>query len=193
MSNVVMRRAFGLSILGLAMLLTAGCNSATDDPGQSEAIVAMADADPSVACADVDGVEKDLNGDGTNEIVFESVVQELTLESRVRSGGNVDFSDVIFDNVEIRYDLTVGQPPPRRSEGIAVTVPAGGTGAISLTTIFGDDIINYWWELNPSNPGAGTAVRGTIRVKFTGRDAGGEPVTATGAIPIEAAGACSGS
>jgi hypothetical protein len=180
------KQKYALSGAVLVVLaLAGGCNSSTDDPKESSSRVSVAAFSPSFACADVDGEQVDLDGDGTDETVFESVPQTVRLQARSRDGSNETFSDVIFTNVVISYDMQIGPPPPSRSNGIAVTVPAGGTGEIGLDSILADDIITYWI----GNYG----VRGTIRFKFTGSDAGGEPVSASGATPIEAAGACGGS
>lgn len=189
MFATISRRFAACAVAATALALMAGCNSATDDPTESEARVTVSSVNPTTACVDVDGIPQDVNGDGTNEQVFESVVQTINLQSRVRGSGSSTWSDAVFTSVQIRYDMTVGIAPPTRNEGLAVTVPAAGTGSVGMTTVLADDIINFWRE----GVGAGSGTRGTIRLKFTGRDAGGEPVTATGSIPIEAVGVCGGS
>ncbi len=189
MFATISRRFAACAVAATALALMAGCNSATDDPTTSEAQVTVSSVNPTTACVDVDGIPQDVNGDGTNEQVFESVVQTINLQSRVRGSGSSTWSDAVFTSVQIRYDMTNGSPPPTRNEGLAVTVPAAGTGSVGLTTVLADDIIIFWRE----GAGSGSATRGTIRLKFTGRDAGGEPVTATGSIPIEAVAVCGGS
>ncbi|MFN7966915.1 MAG: hypothetical protein U0V87_14625 [Acidobacteriota bacterium] len=186
MFATISRRVAACAVAATALALMTACNSATDDPGTSEAQVTVSSVSPTTACVDVDGIPQDVNGDGTNEQVFQSVVQTINLESRVRGSGTSTWSDAVFTQVQVRYEMTNGSAPPTRTEGVAVTVPADGAGSVGMTTVLADDIITFWRE----GVGSGTATRGTIRLKFTGRDAGGEPVSATGSIPIEAVAVC---
>ncbi len=189
MFATISRRVAACAVAATALALMTACNSATDDPGTSEAQVTVSSVSPTTACADVDGIPQDVNGDGTNELVFQSVVQTVNLQSRVRGSSSSTWSDAVFTQVQVRYEMTNGPAPPTRTEGVAVTVPADGAGSVGMTTVLADDIILFW---RPPPDGSGTATRGTIRLKFTGRDAGGEPVSATGSIPIEAVSACGG-
>lgn len=165
-----------------ALTVLVGCNGPTDDPDVADALITVNSVSPTTACVDVDGERVDFDGDGTFETAFVSVVQAVNFDSRLRTGSGGEFNDVIFDQVEITYAPDLGPPIARRREGIAVTVPSGGVASFPLTTVLADDVARI----------GTTDARGTITVKFTGKDAGGERATASGKIPLEAATACGG-
>jgi len=172
-----------LALAALAMLL-AGCSDSNDDPGESPNRVTMAASDPLEACVDIDGTLEDTDGDGSkDDPVFFSVSQQITFDSRVRGSVASEWEDVILEEVEFSYDLRGGVSPPKRSSGISVTIPAGGTASTGITTVDAKDIIAGYFD----------GVReGTINVKFRGHDVSGEPIRVSGRIPLVTANACEG-
>lgn len=178
-------KALGLLAIALA-ILAAGCNSSTDDPGISGNLVSISAIDPTEACVDVDGALLDLDGDGTkDDLVFVSTENAVNFESITRGlEPPTGFKDVNFTRMDVVYEITAGpQPPSRLNEGIAITVPAGGTAEFPLTTVFAQDIIDGFFTGD---------TRGSIRITFRGADLAGEPATTTGLLPIRAVSVCEG-
>ncbi len=172
---------YSVCLAALLMLVVVGCNDFTDDPEISNNLVNVSSFSPLSACVDYDGELVDTDGDGTTDTtVFTSVVQDVSFDSRVRGGGGSTFNDVIFTSVNISYSVTGGTAPPPRNETITVTVPAGGSASVPVTSVIAGDI--------PGNFGATT--RGNIVMTFSGADASGEPASATGRTPIETANIC---
>ena len=171
-----------LVALGLVAAVTmVACNDSTDDPGISENLVTVSSVAPLNACVDVDGKLVDLDGDGTKETtVYESVIQEINFDSRLRGTAAGAFNDVIFSTVNINYILD-GSAPPNRTEAVTITVPAGETAAQELTTVLATDIAAGYFSLGEG---------GRIDLIFHGEDASGEPMTARGQIPVETATGC---
>ncbi len=163
-----------LAVAGLATVLLAGCNSATDDPDQSENLVNVDSFDPVAACVDVDGKLVDVDGDGTKDQVFYDTINTANFTSRMRGQANSAFNDVTFTTMEIRYDMKIGTPPPRREEGVQITVPAGGTASVDITTVEAPDIPVYFH---------GGEV-GDVVITFRGRDASGEKAVTRARLPI---------
>ncbi len=180
------KKVFPLSVLVLLVvsLLAWGCNSSTDDPKISENLVTVKSANPTEACVDVDGELVDLDEDGTKETtVFESTDQTISFDSRKRVDGVGEFSDVIFTRVEISYELNAGTPPPTRTEGLTITVPAGGTASHGMTTVLSTDVAAGYFVLG---------AQGWVHLRFTGRDASGKPADAEGQFQIRTVTACGG-
>jgi len=175
--------AAGFMLLVAAAALVAGCNSATDDPNQSSAIVTVSSVSPSEACVDYDGTPQDTDGDGTPDTtVYESVENTVNFESRLRNSDSGAFRDVIFSRVDILYEMTAGpQPPNRLGEQITVSVPAGGTASLGLTTVLANDVAAGFFD--------GTS-RGSIRMVFHGQDVAGEPQRTEGSVPIRSVTVC---
>ena len=163
-----------LAVVALAAFLLAGCNSATDEPDQSDNLVSVDSFDPLAACVDVDGEMVDVDGDGTKEQVFMDVVNTANFVSRMRGDASSSFNDVTFTDMEIRYDMRVGTPPPTRREAVTITVPAGGTASADITTVQAYDIPVYFH----------LGDEGDIVITFRGKDASGEKATTRARLPL---------
>ena len=178
----VRRPLLVLAVLALAAATMLACNSATDDPDQSENMVKVTGFEPLGACVDIDGQMMDTNGDGTDEQVFVDVLNTAQLTSYLRGTASSSMNDVVFTEMEIRYDLDIGSPPPTRREGVQVTVPAGGTASVDITTVESKDIPVYFHG----------GEEGNIVITFRGKDVSGEPVVTTGRLPIYTRTVCEG-
>ncbi|RMG45446.1 MAG: hypothetical protein D6718_07365 [Acidobacteria bacterium] len=180
-SRITLLPIIALGLIAAALL--AACNGDIDDPDISSNLVAVAAFNPTSACVDVDGEGVDTNGDGTVDTqTFTSVQQTVTLDSRMRGSASSNLNDVIFNQVTIDYQMTAGGVPPQRTETITVTVPAGGTADVDVTTVLGADIPTYF-SLNS---------RGNIQLTFRGHDIAGNPATAVGWTAVEPATVCTG-
>ncbi|MDH3283231.1 MAG: hypothetical protein OEQ13_00680 [Acidobacteriota bacterium] len=171
----------------LALLFAFGvvaCNDVTDDPKISDNLVSLSGFAPLSACVDIDGELIDTTGDGTLDTsVFTSVVQSAGFDSRIRGTSSSGFNDVIFTSVDISYELTgapMGVPAPR-TETITVTVPAGGSASVPVTSVLAGDVVAGFFDL---------ATRGNVLMTFRGADVTGEPASATGRSPLETANIC---
>ncbi len=168
-------------LLAAAVAIIAGCNSLTDDPGDSTAIVTVTSFSPTEACVDYDGTPVDDNGDGTTDFTtYVSVENTVAFESTIRNGSDGTFNDVTFSRVDIYYEMTAGPGPANRlGEQVSFTVPAGGTADYGLTTVLATDV-----------PLFDATSRGSIRLVFSGRDVAGEPRRAEGRLPIRSVTFC---
>jgi len=173
--NLLPLIAFGV----IAVVVLAACNGAIDDPDPSASIVSVGAFTPISACVEIG---EDIDGDGTiDPTTYSSTEQVVTLDSRLKGRATSNMNDVVFTKLTIDYLMTVGSGPPQRNEGIAVTVPAGGTTDVPIDTVLAADIPGFFT----------LASRGNIRVTFSGHDIAGRPVTAVGFTPIEPATVCS--
>jgi hypothetical protein len=175
-------RSLLAALAALLLLGTVACNEATDDPEISDNLVTVAGFSPLSACVDYDGEPVDENGDGTADFTtFTSVVQTVTFDSRLRGSSSGPFLDVILTNVDVAYDLINGTNPAARTETITVTVPAGGTASVPVTSVLASDIAagNF-----------GSSTTGNILMTFRGADATGEPVSTVGRTPVESVNFC---
>lgn len=170
-----------IALICVLAVVSAGCNSDTDDPGISVNNVTVASISPTDACVDIDGEPTDTDGDGTvDSNVFTSVLQQIAFDSRTRNNFSVH-NDVIFSAVDIDYIMTAGPAPPNRTDAVTITVPAGGTASTGLNTVQARDV-----------PSFDSTSRGAIRLTFRGEDVTGEPATATGQTELHIATICGG-
>ena len=175
-------------VLGLALLLAGaallvGCNSENDDPDESGNRVTIDSFAPSNSCVDYDGSLVDVDGDGTEEVVFIDTVNTVNFASRVRGSSSSAFQDVIFTEMDVIYEYSVGSPPPdRRDIAVNVTVPIDGTATLPVTTVLAQDASVYF----------DGSTRGNIRLNFRGEDAAGKPYSTSGAMEIRSVTVCEG-
>ncbi len=173
----------GLSLLlAVVAFLATGCNSSIDDPDVSNSQLSVAAISPSEACVDWDGTQIDTDGDGTLDgTAYFSTDQVVNFESRVRgSNANSPWNDVVLTECEISYKMDIGFPPPPRRFGVQVSIPANGTGSVGLTTVDPNDVPAFF----------GPGDQGSIILRFSGKDAGGEPVSVSGSTRLLTATEC---
>ncbi len=190
-----MRYASFVIVLALgcfALVLPMGCNKSIGDPSDAENQVTVANVDPNMACADIDGTVQQSGEGGGGTVVFYDAKNKLTFESRVR--GNADmtdsvWSDVIFTSVDITYQMNdggdapapwIGRPAP------AITVKANSTTTVDMITVPVADI-------GPGRALAESGRLGVITMVFHGKDAANQPATASVKIPLGTYNACQSS
>lgn len=165
---------------GVLLLVAAagGCNSATDDPDQSESVIRVAMTNPTSACIDGDGELDELGN-----TVFTNVLVEYTFQSIVRGSGGSAWNTVTMSRAEVVFDPANGLPT--RARTFNTPVLANSTAKTSISVIDAEDVMEYF-----DLAAAGTPTAGKIRVTFTGRDAANNPVTTNSEISYVVANEC---
>lgn len=166
------------ALLGL-LLMAGGCNDTLDDPVVSDNLVSVAAIAPTTACVDVDG-ELQENALGGFDTVYREVQQAFTFQSRLRNEGDSVWNDVILSAYDISYTMTDGGsvPPPATGRSISpVTIPAGGVGRTTITTV---PVAHIGPGLEFSTPQR----IGQVQMVFHGQDMAGNPVTVNGSAPL---------
>ncbi len=175
-----------VALLMVALLAGMGCNSSIDDPSKSDNLVTVAGASPTETCVDVDGELIDENNDGTlqdpEERFYTGFNQTISFESRPRGQATGPFNDVIFTNVDISFEMGNGGPPDR-TEGLTVTVPAGGIASHAMTTVPASDAASGDFTIGD---------KGWMDMVFRGEDVAGNKVTATGRFQVRVVNSCGG-
>jgi hypothetical protein len=150
------------------------CNSALDNEDESPSLLTVTGLDPANACVDLDG-------DGTN---LYSVGIDVTISSTIRNASSGSaFNDVVLSDYTVSYDLTnplIGVNPPSYQSGLTVEVPAGGDATVGVTVVRWADIATYF----------GPDTRGTVTVRFRGRDLANNPANTVARIPLETGTEC---